>query len=278
MKIGVRAMPVVQSGNAKIHWESQGKGTAVLLIMGHLYSSQMWYPLVPELAKRHRVITFDNRGTGQSDTTSGVTIEQMAADARAVLDAAGEEQAHIYGVSMGGGIAGEFGMAYPERCLSVTLGCTMLKQTREGHGKQRAPWIYRMPRWLVRWMLRRTAKPENYGSAAPRDAALHDMAVLAKDRFTMKGVREQNMAITRYVTNRERARDKLTMPVLVLHGDEDPLVDVKFGRELHEIVPHSRYVEYPGAGHNFLVASGGKANRDFIDFIEAVDAQQSVSA
>ncbi len=271
-------MPFVQSGNARIHWASEGKGTPVLLIMGHLYSSEMWYPLLPELAKRHRVITFDNRGTGHSDTTSGVTVEQMTADALAVLDAAGEQRAHVYGVSMGGGIAGEFGMAHPDRCLSVTLGCTMLKQTREGHGKQRAPWVYRMPRWLVRLMLRRAAKPEIYGSAAPRDAALHDLAMLAKDRFTMKGVREQNLAMTKYVTTRERARRQLTMPVLVLHGDEDPLVDVKYGRELHEIILHSDLVIYPGAGHNFLVASGGKSNRDFIDFIEAVDAKKSVSA
>ena len=270
-------MPFVQSGNARIHWESTGRGTPVLLIMGHLYSSAMWYPLVPELAKNHRVITFDNRGTGQSDTTSDVTVQQMTADALAVLDAAGEKEAHIYGVSMGGGIAGEFGMAHPDRCLSVTLGCTMLKTNRAGHGKQRAPWIYHLPRWLVKLMLRKAGKPEAYGSAAPRDAVLHDMAVLARDRFTMKGVREQNLAITRYITTRERARERLTMPVLVLHGDEDPLVDVKYGRELHEIVPHSEIVIYPGAGHNFLVASGGKANRDFIDFIERVDAKQAAA-
>jgi pimeloyl-ACP methyl ester carboxylesterase len=271
-------MPFVQSGNARIHWQSEGKGTPVLLIMGHLYSSEMWYPLIPELTKQHRVITFDNRGTGQSDTTSGVTVEQMTADALAVLDAAGERRAHVYGVSMGGGIAGEFGMAYPERCLSVTLGCTMLKQTHEGHGKQRAPWVYHLPRWLVRLMLRRMAKPEAYGSAAPREAALHDIAMLAKDRFTMKGVREQNLAMTKYVTTPERARRQLTMPVLVLHGDEDALVDVKYGRELHDIILHTDLVIYPGAGHNFLVASGGKSNRDFIDFIEAVDAKKSVSA
>ena len=271
-------MPFVQSGDARIHWQSQGKGTPVLLIMGHIYSSAMWYPLLPELAKNHRVITFDNRGTGLSDTTGDVTIEKLTADALAVLDAAGEKKAHIYGVSKGGGIGGEFGMAHPDRCLSVTFGCTMLKQTRNGHGKQRLPWIYRLPLWLVKLMLRGAAKFAAYGSAAPREAVLRDRAMLAMNRFTMKGAREQNMAITNYVTSRERAREKLTMPVLVLHGDEDALVDVKYGRELHEIVPNSEMVIYPGAGHNFLVASGGKSNDDFIDFIERVDAKHPVAA
>ena len=56
---------------------------------------------------------FDNRGTGESDTTGGVTVGQMADDALAVLDAAGADRAHVYGVSMGGGIAAEFAMRYP---------------------------------------------------------------------------------------------------------------------------------------------------------------------
>ncbi len=111
------------------------------------------------------------------------------------------------------------------------------------------------------------------GQDHERAAALHDMSVLQNDRFTMKGVREQNLAITRYVTTRERAQATLTMPVLVLHGDEDPLVDVKYGRELHEILPHSRYVEFEGAAHNYLIAAGPRATQAFMSFIDEVDAR-----
>jgi 3-oxoadipate enol-lactonase len=268
-------MPFVTSRGAKIHWDAQGQGTPVLLIMGHLYSSRMWYPLLGTLTKTHRVITFDNRGTGDSDTSSDVTIELMAEDAHAVLAAAGEDSAHVYGVSMGGAIAAELAMAHPERARSVTLGCTMLKTTPEGHGRQRPGWLYHLPLWLVRRMLRKAATPEKYGSAAPRSAALRDMDMLAKDRFTMKGVREQNRAITRYVTTRDRARKMITVPVLILHGDEDPLVDVRFGRELSEILPHGHYVEFKGSGHNFLVAAGERATRAFVDFIDAVDARRA---
>ncbi|WP_137863136.1 MULTISPECIES: alpha/beta hydrolase [unclassified Sphingomonas] len=263
-------MPFVQSNGASIHWEAEGSGTPVLLIMGHLYSSRMWYPLLPALTKRHRAIWFDNRGTGGSDTTPGVTIAQFAADALAVLEAAGETGAHVYGVSMGGGIAAEFAMAYPERTRSVTLGCTMLKtEQTEIKGAQKL--IYRLPRWLVRAMFKR-AKPEAYGSAAPRDAALHDIGVLSRDRFTMAGVRAQAQAIAAYATTRERARQRLTMPVLVLHGDEDKAVPVEKGRELHAMLPHSRYVEFKGAGHNYLVANNEASTSAFLDFIDGVDA------
>ena len=266
-------MAFVESNGARIHWEAEGEGTPVLLIMGHLYSSRMWYPLMPALTKNHRVIRFDNRGTGKSATTRGVTIEQMAADALAVLDAAGEPRAHVYGVSLGGGIAAEFGMAYPDRALSVTLGCTMLKTFRGARKGGRASFIYRLPRFLVKWLLRKASTPEKYGSAAPREAALHDLDVLARDEFTMRGVREQAQATENYATTQERSRERLTMPVLVLHGDEDSAVPVEHGRELHAILPGSRYVEFKGAGHNYLVAANAASTAAFIDFIEEVDGR-----
>lgn len=274
-------MPFVQSGNARIHYDVVGEGTPVLLIMGHLYSSVMWYPLVPELSKTHKVITFDNRGTGQSDTTSGVTVEQMTNDALNVLHAAGEISAHVYGVSMGGGIAGEFAMAYPEATRSVTLGCTLLKTEAGARKGGRAALVYYLPRWLVKWMFRTFAKPEGYGSKAPLEPALRDMKVLAADNFTMKGVREQAKAINDYATTHARAVEKMTMPVLVLHGDEDKAVDVKYGRESGALIPHAKTIIYEGAAHNYLVATGGEggqANRDFIEFINAVDAGQAKAA
>lgn len=264
-------MPFVQSGTARIHWRAIGEGSPVLLIMGHLYSSAMWHPLLPELTKRHRVILFDNRGTGDSDTTRGVTIQHLTADALAVLDAAGERRAHVYGVSMGGGIAAEFGMAHGDRVLSLTLGCTMLK-TEKTKRPLVARLLYRLPLGIVRRLMRARSTPAAYGSAAPADWAARDIAVLAQERYTMRGVREQNIAISNYATTRERARENLTMPVLVLHGDEDTTVPVERGRELHAIIPGSRYVEFKGAAHNYLVATGGEANRIFIDFIESVDA------
>jgi 3-oxoadipate enol-lactonase len=260
-------MPMVENDGARIHWTAVGSGTPVLLIMGHLFSSRMWYPLIPELAAHHRVISFDNRGTGDSDTTGGVSIAQLAADALAVLDAAGEAKAHVYGVSMGGGIAAELAMAHPDRVLSLTLGCTMLK-TEPSNRPLLARLLYRLPHGFVRKALLKRSTPAGYGSAAPLDAVARDLEVLAGERFTMHGIRQQNIAIARYATTRERAQHTLTMPVLVLHGDEDKAVDVKYGREIHDILPHSQIEIFAGAGHNYLVAAGERATRAFIDFID----------
>ena len=86
-----------------IKWESTGEGSPLLLIQGLGYGRWGWEPIVPGLAARHRVVSFDNRGIGESDKPAGpYTAAQMAEDARQVLDEAGIERAHVLGASLGG--------------------------------------------------------------------------------------------------------------------------------------------------------------------------------
>src|SRR5262252_10276559 len=118
-------MAFIDNQGAKIYWDEQGEGEPVLLIMGLGYPSDMWYRTRPLLSARYRTITLDNRGVGRSGMPPGpYPIALMASDAAAVLDASGHESAHVYGVSMGGMIAQEFALQYPERVRSLILGCT----------------------------------------------------------------------------------------------------------------------------------------------------------
>jgi 3-oxoadipate enol-lactonase len=118
-------MPFVENLGVKIYWDEVGAGEPVLLIMGLGWASPMWYRTRPLLAERWRTIAFDNRGVGRSDVPAGpYSIAGMAADAAAVLDAAGVASAHVVGMSMGGMIAQEFALAYPGRVRSLVLGCT----------------------------------------------------------------------------------------------------------------------------------------------------------
>jgi pimeloyl-ACP methyl ester carboxylesterase len=261
-------MPFATSHGARIHWEAEGAGSPVLLIMGHLYSSRMWYPLMPALTARHRAIRFDNRGVGESDTTASPTIGDFADDALAVLDAAGVDRAHIYGVSMGGGIALEFALRHPERVKSLVLGCTMMKTEAGPRSRGAARLAYHLPRWLVRLMFSRNRA--GYGSAAPAEAVTRDLEVIAGERFTMPGVRAQAAAIAAHATSRA-AVERLSMPALVLHGDEDGAVDVKHGRELAAVIPGARLVIFEGAGHNYLVAAGPASTDALLSFLGDVD-------
>ena len=108
-----------------IKWESQGDGSPLLLIQGLGYGRWGWEPIVHGLAARHRVVSFDNRGIGESDKPEGpYTAAQMADDALQVLDEAGIDRAHVLGASLGGMIAQELAVRAPERVAKLILCCT----------------------------------------------------------------------------------------------------------------------------------------------------------
>ena len=116
-------MPFVENQGAKIYWDERSMGEPVLLIMGLGYPSDMWWRTRPLLDSRYRTIVLDNRGAGRSGQPVH-SIALMAADAVAVLDAAGVESAHVFGISMGGMIAQELALQWPLRVRSLILGCT----------------------------------------------------------------------------------------------------------------------------------------------------------
>ena len=101
-------MPFATNGIVKLHWKSSGEGTAVLLIAGQGMTTAGWWSTAPILGESLRVIAFDNRGTGRSSRTPWpYSVAQMALDAVAVLDAAGVQRAHVYGISLGSLVAQE---------------------------------------------------------------------------------------------------------------------------------------------------------------------------
>lgn len=118
-------MPYIQAGDVRIWYETFGQGEPLLLIMGLGGTVRSWGLQIPQLSKRYRLICLDNRGVGYSDKPPGpYRIEDMAADALAVLDALSIRSAHVLGVSMGGLIAQALYHAQPQRVRSLILGCT----------------------------------------------------------------------------------------------------------------------------------------------------------
>ena len=120
-------MTQITVGDININYEIQGSGAPLLMIMGLSFSLHDWGKKFTELLAQHyQLILFDNRDAGlTSQSTRPYNIADMADDAAGLLDALNIPKAHVFGVSMGGAIAQQFALKYPDKLDKLILGCTM---------------------------------------------------------------------------------------------------------------------------------------------------------
>jgi pimeloyl-ACP methyl ester carboxylesterase len=238
---------VSRPDGAEIAWYDEGSGPAVLMVMGLAYPAAAWHRQVPALAVHHRVLTVDNRGAGATGLVPGApyTVETMTDDLLAVLDAAGERQAHVVGISMGGLMAQELALSHPERCLSLTLIST---HPGTAHGV----W----PQEVVDFLQARLGMPAderaefsipfNYAAATPRALMDEDLAQREAGTAGPEGYAAQGG--TALWSGWERL-PSMTVKTLVLHGAQDRLVVPANGEKLASAIPDAKLVLVEGANH-----------------------------
>lgn len=261
-------MPILDRGDAQIWWEAEGEGEPLLLIQGLGYPSDMWYRLLPELTPRFRTIRFDNRGVGRTGVPAGpYPVDVMAEDALAVLTAAGEETAHVFGVSMGGFIAQEVVLQAPERVRSLILGCT---------GTGGDDMVAAEPEAMEMILARATMTPEDaaevaipfvYSTSTPRSVIDEDFAVRMVRPTSPEGYTNQVMGVTTWQGGAARLAS-VAVPTLVLHGVEDRLVNPANAAVLGRAIPGAKVVLLDGASHVFFSdqpAASAKAILEFLD-------------
>src|SRR5579875_3261200 len=100
------SMPRIAIGDCSLYFERQGAGFPVMFVTGLGGFGSFWQDQLAAFAKTFEVVTHDHRGIGQSDPSRmNHTVERMAADVIALMDALGIERAHLVGHSTGGAIA-----------------------------------------------------------------------------------------------------------------------------------------------------------------------------
>ena len=255
----------------RVCWTSQGSGEAVLLAMGATLTKEYWFRVAPVLAQRYRVLTFDNRGVGETVwDKSQFTMQTLAADAVSVLDAAGVKRAHVYGVSLGGGTAQEIALSYPERVISLILGCTKSKDEVTAPTKVRP-----LMRFIPIWLLARFVGSSLYAPGVDRQKLREDRKVLAGMRITWEGLQAQSAAVAAY-TSTDRV-GLIKVPTLVLHGTADKAVPYEDGVRLAAMIPGARLVTLEGAGHGYTTDATEEANQAVLDFLANVPGDRPTS-
>jgi pimeloyl-ACP methyl ester carboxylesterase len=245
-------MPHTTHAGARIYWEEHGDGDPLLLIMGLGATLEWWKRLTPLLAARYRTIVFDNRGAGRSDVPPGpYSIPAMAADAAAVLDAAGVRSAHVFGASMGGMIAQELALNHRGRVRSLILGCTACggRQSVPASREVAAALSARasISREEAMWLM----APYIFDASTPRERIAEDIAVRLGATVTNEGYFAQLQAIRAWSGTFDRLGD-ISMPTLVVHGETDQLVPAENGRILATAIPNATLAMLPHASHIFF--------------------------
>jgi 3-oxoadipate enol-lactonase len=258
----------VSNEEVKIHYAITGEGTPVLLVMGLGMASSGWWRTVRVLSRNLQVLTLDNRGAGLSDAPVGpYTIATMARDAIAVLDAARVERAHVYGISLGGMVAEELALSYPERVRRLVLGAT------SAGGSAATP-----PDELTLAFLERRAAmpfeegvwasvPYLYGDATRRrhgGRIAADIAQRLRSRIEPEAYRAQLAAAWAHDAAERVAQ--ISAPTLVVHGDADRMVPAGNGRRLAELVPGAELQLWTGAGHLYTTDEP-EADRQILRFL-----------
>ncbi len=258
-------MSFIDNRGAKIYWDEQGSGEPLLLVLGLSYASDMWHRSRPVLAQRFRTIALDNRGVGQSDVPPGVySISLMASDAAAVLDAAGVEDAHILGFSMGGMIAQEFALQYPKRVRSLILGCT----TARGPGgvlPEPAAMEILTRQGMTPEQSNEATIPFIYDRATPRERIDEDMAVHMKWFPTPQGYAGQLQGIVGWEGYSRIAQ--ITARTLIIHGETDRLIPPVNAQLIADRIPGAKLVLIPHASHIFVTDQTDAAHHAIFEFL-----------
>ena len=263
-------MPFARAADLVVHYAVDGLPDAPVVMLANSLgtSFHMWDAQVLELARSHRVLRYDMRGHGLTDTTpsddaGAVTIARLADDAVALLDTLAIGRVHFVGLSIGGMVGQRLAAAYPERVESLVLCAT---GSRIGTA---AGWNERI------------ATVESEGLAAIADAAMLRW-------FTDRGRAERpelvrgfaNMLtrtpVSGYVGGCAAVRDadlraddaRIRSRTLIVAGTEDPTTTPAMGAEIRDAIPGAELLVLDAASHMLCAERPEATNAALLRFLE----------
>ena len=260
-------MAFTENNGTKIFWTEQGAGEPLLLIMGLGGTHKEWRRILPSLAAKYRVIMFDNRGTGETIASDEpFSIPLMAADAKAVLDAANVESAHILGMSMGGMIAQEFALSFPEMTRTLTLAVTFCGGSEAVHPTPAV--LFALQGGNVRtpedafWAMSKFI----YDPNTPRETIAEDLAA-REGKFTAPAnFMRQLQAIMTWQGTHSRLLN-ITAPTLVIGGVNDQLIPCANSKIIADQIPNAKLVELENSSHIFTTDQTEKSVEAILEFL-----------
>lgn len=238
----------------------------VLFIHGLGVDHTIWRHQIAPFATRRPMIVVDTRGHGRSEKRAGdpYTIASHAEDMVALLDEVGCARAHLVGTSMGGTVAQQIAIHYPDRVATLTLVATFCEPPEAVDLDARlklfdeAPDLDTLYRPIVGRALGRNAPPE-----------VADLILALEVNNPRDALRSGNVSTFTYRACEAAAG--IRVPTLVLVGEEDGSTPPTSSEMLVATIPGARLATIPGAGHTPYLETPTEFNRIVLEFLEAED-------
>lgn len=251
--------------DVKLSYQVRGDGAPLVLLQGQANDHHWWDSVRADFAAAYRTITFDYRGTGDSDKPDEpYTTRGFAADVLAVLDELGVRQAHVYGTSMGGRVAQWLAADHPERVGALVLGCS---SPGGAHGLERSN--------EVRLSL---AQPDRAAAERALLELMYTPAWLSGHPGPYHTVGDPRMPA--YARRRHLkasaghdswdALPSITAPTLVVHGTDDVFNPAANAPLLAGRIPSAELRMIEGARHAYFEEFREVASPVVLDFLASI--------
>ena len=260
-------------GDSTLYYETFGEGHPLVLIRGLGSNADHWYQQAPVLSREYKVIVFDNRGVARSSEPGGeFSVFMMAQDTLGLLDSLGIKKAHVFGLSMGGMIAQEMAINYPDRVSSLILACTHCGGQHQIRASAEVGALF-MDMIYV-------ASDESKVKAA---VCLFDKETLEKRPEVAR--RYSEISLNHPVGTRVLAQQweavlkhdtfdrlpRIEAPTLVLTGDADLLIPPGNSEILATRIPSAELKIISGGGHQVLVEQPEACNAAVLEFLRRLN-------
>ena len=269
-QLGIKCGIAEVNGTA-LYYEEEGEGHPVVLVHGHTVDRRMWDDQIEHLRSKYRVIRYDSRGYGRSAIPSNKKYAHTD-DLKALLDHLKVSRTHLVGLSMGGLIALDFVLAWPETISSlVTVDAVLggydwnesgdlirsVHRTALKHGVEAAKDL-----WLESAL---------FAPAMEKDKVAARIRCMVKD---YSGGHWRNRAPIR--GNEPVAIDRLhqiSCPTFVVVGQRDTPDFHNIAEILHKEIPAARKTILPRAGHMANMEESEKFNEVLMEFLECAESK-----
>jgi pimeloyl-ACP methyl ester carboxylesterase len=269
-------MPTIKVDEADFYYEIHGDGEPLILIPGLGTGLWLWYKQVPTFAGSFRTIIFDPPGVGQSAPSEvPFTTRSSAATVAKLFEMLGIERAHVLGASLGGFVAQEFALAYPQKTGSLVLCCTSA-----GGGSHVPAHASVMEDYAANFKLNPDERIRRnlLLSFAPQYVSEH-----AEEVERVLAMRLANFVPDEVYVSQVRAGQthdaearvsKITAPTLVITGDADRIVPPENSNNLADAIPRAELKVIPGGSHMFFIEEAEAFNAAVVAFIKRVRLSQ----